>query len=286
MIGRKELPQTTIISKSNRQNGTEANQRALDVVTKTFGDNRVKQAQMLFELANSKEVLFASRVLLVEGRTEMAILPTLYESITGHTLGADKIGLVEMSGCGDLCKAISILNDMGIEAFALTDLDFAFTHGAKSGAIFDRNDERILTIKNWFANNKETEQFNLSPDGWPTNSSTNTAESAFQKMATDSVNHSIIEDLRDELKKYNIWLWKTGATEAILGLENKNDPECISAFCSELGQGNLDVLADKAACENFCQWLNAPPVTQTIPEAVEVVEVIEVVAEEAGVSAT
>lgn len=272
MIGRNELPQTTIISKNDRKIGTEANQRALDVVEKTFSDNRAKQAQMLFELANSKEVLFASRVLLVEGRTEMAILPTLYESITGRTLGADKIGLVEMSGCGDLCKAISILNDMGIEAFALTDLDFAFTEGAKKGNILDPEDSRILAIKQWFADNKESHDITLSSEGWPTKQSEGGAEGAFKKMAQDPLNGEHINSLHDELKTRNIWIWKSGSIEDVLGLTIKNDPECIAAFCSEMDNGNLGVLKDKAASEAFCKWLNNPLELENILDSVELIE--------------
>lgn len=254
MVGRDEIKTANIVTKPNQEIGTVVNPRAQEAVRDAFSGDLVKQAKMLFDISNSKEVLFADRVLLVEGHTELELMSALFEAMTGNTLAANKLGVVKMSSCGDLRKALEILKSMGVDARALADLDYAFIEAAKAG-LLEVNDSRRCGVKQWFADNQGT-AIQLSPEGWPTKKSEGGAEGAFQRMAADSLNAVAVQSLHDELKQKGIWVWRRGSFEQVLGLSAKNDDQMMESFRQRLHEGTA-VISNRGECESFCHWLTS-----------------------------
>lgn len=253
MITPRDVPTTNIISKKNQAKGTVVQKRARESVAEIMKGEAPKQARVLFELSNSKEVLFSDRVLLVEGHSEIPIIPRLYEAIRKRSMAADKLGIVKLSSCGDLQKAMKILNKMGIEARGLVDLDYTCVGGQQAGFI-GRDDPARKSIADWFQAHKDEHEIVLH-GGWPTKKSKGGAEGAFRALAEDTANAASIESLHDQLKSKSIWSWRKGSLEHVLGLTDKNNPETIDAMCEKLERRNIRTLKEKEECKAFCQWL-------------------------------
>lgn len=255
MLGRDEIRCANIVTKLSAATGTIVNPRAQEAVRAAFDGDAPSQAKTLFDLSNAKEVLFAKRVLLVEGHSEYELLPGVYEALVGRPLAADRLGIVRMNSCGDLPKALEVLSRMGIEARALADLDFAFIQAPKAKLVAP-DDPHRESVRRWFVAN-QSDKIVLSPNGWPNKEkSEGGAEGAFRKMASDPANAAAIQSLHQHLKTKNIWVWCQGSFEQVLGLEPKNDHRAMADYLHGL-QSASATIAERTACEAFCQWLTA-----------------------------
>ena len=79
--------QYALLMRKDSARGTHARQRLRDAI-QTVVPNSVHQMEQLFTLGNSSYVLFADRVLLTEGKTELRLLPAIYQSIRSRSLKA------------------------------------------------------------------------------------------------------------------------------------------------------------------------------------------------------
>ena len=59
----------------------------------------------------------------------------IFEILKSETMSAKGIALVPQDGVDNTVNSIKILNDMGLKAFAIVDLDFAFRGAIKNGLI-------------------------------------------------------------------------------------------------------------------------------------------------------
>lgn len=254
LIDRGDLPNTSIISKPNLESGTRVNPRIKETVQTAIQGDTARQARVLFELSNSKEILFCQRVILVEGDTEPQVIPSLYRASTGSSLLEDRTGVVRLSGSGDMKKALEILETLGVEASGLVDLDFPFTQGVRSNLIDDEDEDR-LSAKTWFEANKDAHGFQLSQEGFPTRKSEGGSEGAFRKLAEDPSNADAIERLHERMRAQKIWFWRKGSIEQVMGIDRKNDPSAISQICMDVEANGSESLGEEAECSAFCQWL-------------------------------
>ncbi|HHQ4798243.1 TPA: TOPRIM nucleotidyl transferase/hydrolase domain-containing protein [Aeromonas veronii] len=124
MIDQADIPITNIVRKN--EDGTKVESRLREAIEKVLDDNE-SQARLLFDTYNLGQILFSDMVLVAEGDTEKHVLPTLFKSATGKTLGESKLALVIATGSPNIPGMLSILKEMNIPAKALADLDFAFT---------------------------------------------------------------------------------------------------------------------------------------------------------------
>ena len=136
MIEQSDIPITNIIRKNN--NGTMVTTRLKEALEQTLLDNN-SQARLLFDTYNLGQILFSDKILIAEGATEKTVLPALFNSVTGKTLGEHKLALVIASGANNIPNMIDILEKMGIATKALADLDFAFTGAIKQNLIEKQN---------------------------------------------------------------------------------------------------------------------------------------------------
>ncbi|HSQ42130.1 MAG TPA: AAA family ATPase, partial [Fibrobacteraceae bacterium] len=145
MVTSEDVSSSLLIRKS-KQRGTFMRKRMEDAV-RTVIQDAPSQLQMLFSLSNSNELLFADYVLLTEGKTELRILPYLFERVCGESFALIKCALVRQGGVSNTRKSMQVLGAMDIPARAIVDLDYAFTGAALDGFL-DREDEDIEFCKN------------------------------------------------------------------------------------------------------------------------------------------
>ena len=254
LIDRTDLPEANIVSKPDLRNGTNVNKRVSELVRDIIVGDAAKQAHLLFELGNASEILFCRKVLLVEGHTEPEVIPSLYSSIRGCSLRADKTGVVRLTGSGNIEKALQVLRAMGVNVCALVDLDFAFKQAVRSGLIEEDNPHRLM-VKQWFLDYGNTHGITVCDEGFPTKKSDGGAEGAYQKMAKDNANIPCVQALHEQLKSKGVWLWRKGSIEQVMGIDHKNDPAEMTGKCRELESIGIAALAEPDECRAFCEWL-------------------------------
>ena len=143
----KDAAADTYLIRKNDKNLTEVRVSTRQAVENTINHNAV-QADMLFELSSASEILFSDKIIIAEGKTERAVLPTLYSVHHGNTLSIDRFGLVTMSGANGCIKACLIFEAMGLPFKLIIDLDAVFTTlpGSK---YLDSNDNFIIDAQKY-----------------------------------------------------------------------------------------------------------------------------------------
>ncbi|MEX9822908.1 ATP-dependent nuclease [Raoultella planticola] len=226
MINAETAPNTILIRKNQIQ-GTYCKSRLKDAVTLHIS-NAQHQAEHLFSLTQSAKVLFADNVILAEGKTEQSLLPFLYEEINGFTLSSKNKALISTNSVDNISNTMKILNAMALPAKAIVDLDFAF-RGAIINGYIAANDSDILALKGILNQMSINNLCALETNGLPKNSQICSAAEAFALMATQPNASSYIDSLHNKLLQHNIWIWKSGAIEAPLGLSGKK-PQHWAAY--------------------------------------------------------
>lgn len=164
MVTPEEARHSLLIRK-NQQQGTYARKRLADAIQAVVPDS-VHQMEQLFSLSHSTQVLFSERVILTEGKTELRLLPFIFENLTGKTLGQEKQALVAQSGVSDTRKSLEILNAMDLPAKAIVDLDYAFTGAVRDGFL-SATDTDILSLKSILQILEQNNQITLNLNGLP-----------------------------------------------------------------------------------------------------------------------
>lgn len=256
MITRNDAPNTLIIQRDKE--GTKA-LLTIKSAVKDHIENKKHQADLLFEIGNASEILFSEKVLFVEGKIERALLPSIYEKITGETLPQSKIGIVSLNGVGNLKGAMDILKAIGIPCKAIVDLDFAF-NGAHTAKLIEKDNDAIKGCKEILKTLKEEGKIELNNDGLPKKHDGKSAAKGYELMAEDNNAKPHINSLSDKLLEHNIWLWKKGAIEKHLDLKEKTSSVCAEFLKNlEANQKFLEELNDRLNddhnIKNLCEWI-------------------------------
>lgn len=220
MVTSEDVSSSLLIRKSKHQ-GTYMRKRMEDAVRMVVQD-APSQLQMLFSLSNSNELLFADYVLLTEGKTELRILPHLFERISGESFALIKCALVRQGGVSNTRKSMQVLHAMDMPSRAIVDLDYAFT-GAAIDGFLDRDDPDIEFCKNLFRTLAIRERLRLV-NGLPvTRHSSVAASDAFAMLAAMPESQNAIRNIHHKMLEKGIWVWTRGAIEQHLGLSGKNE---------------------------------------------------------------
>lgn len=253
MISRGDAANALLVRR-NSATGTEALPRIRDAVTAAI-KGADHQSETLFTLTNSTKILFSEKVVLAEGKTEQAILPSAYNFARGHTLDEAKIGLVALGSSGNIPGAKSVLSAMGIPTKAVVDLDFAFKVAPQTGLLAEDH-VGILGCKHVFGQLEAEAKCSLDEAGLPKKGQGISAAQAYELMAAhpDAAQH--IQLIHEELLENQIWIWKKGAIEAHLGLNSKK-PSAHMAFLRDLSSEEFrEGLPDYAEFEAMLEWLS------------------------------
>lgn len=249
MIDQADIPITNIVRKN--EEGTKVESRLKEAIEKVLDDNE-SQARLLFDTYNLGQILFSDMVLVAEGDTEKHVLPTLFQSVTGKTLGESKLALVVATGSPNIPGMLSILSEMNIPAKALADLDFAFTV-AKTKKLIDREHPALELCLDIIQELQPKHGFVLNGRN-PTKGNNFKASDIYELLAIQEKSKEPIEVIREYFKKNSIWVWSLGAIEPHLSLDAKETGEWYK-FKQKLIDSPLeDVVADHEHISDFVAW--------------------------------
>ncbi|MGE8610181.1 MAG: ATP-dependent nuclease, partial [Acinetobacter baumannii] len=135
----------------NTELGTKARQPISNIIEKIYQD-RFAQLNDAFKLNNASQIFFSDEVLLVEGKTELRVLPNIYSKLKNRPFHLRKIALIAVEGKGSLIPMQKVIEALGIPVRIIADLDF-IGNCAFWDLIDDSNSEffenfRKLTEKN------------------------------------------------------------------------------------------------------------------------------------------
>jgi predicted ATPase len=247
-ISRADIPRTIQVRKNG--GGTYAFP-TLQAKVEELIEEAPHQADVLFSLSHSSQVLFADRVLLAEGKTEAKLLPILFEKIRETTLGAEKIALVGQGGGDNTRKCMELLAAAGMPAKAVVDLDKVF----KLEEFLPEDDADLLGCKSILARLSPEKGFELTDRGLPKKGGALTPEQAYAELAKDPAAEGPIRSLHERLKAMHVWLWPRGAVEQHLGIEGKKDAVHARFVKRVEVEGVDDAVADAAGIRQFFDWL-------------------------------
>lgn len=249
MIDQADIPITNIVRKSDK--GTAVESRLKEAIEKVLYDNE-SQARLLFDTYNLGQILFSDMVLIAEGDTEKHVLPTLFQSVTGKTLGESKLALVIATGSLNIPGMLSILKEMNIPAKALADLDFAFTV-AKTKNLIDKQHPALESCLDVLQKIQPEHGFLLNGRN-PTKGNNFKAADIFELLAKEEESKEYIETIRQHFKDNSIWVWPLGAIEPHLCLDAKETGEWYK-FKQKLIDNPLnEVVEDHAHINEFVTW--------------------------------
>jgi putative ATP-dependent endonuclease of the OLD family len=244
---------TSLLIRKTPGRGTFKRQRIEDAIKQVITD-APSQLQMLFSLSNSNELLFADNVLLTEGKTELRILPHIFEMVTNESFALIKCALIRQGGVSNTKKSIQVLSAMDLPTRAIVDLDYAFTSAVGHHFLKKKDpDLHILQeILAEFAKQKDIRLIN----GLPVNrNSAMPAAQAYAQLASNSEARPYIHNLHRKLLKHNIWLWTRGAIEEHLGIQGKNE-QAWSEFITRVRTEDIkNVIPDYRGVVKLCEWI-------------------------------
>lgn len=255
MLTEKDIRNTIIVYK-DLERRTRVRTRLVDAIEVV--ENKAKsQLKTLFELSNSSQILFSDRVLLIEGKTETRLLPTLYESCRRCTLASKRIAIVSIDGSGGLSNGLKVLKAMGIPCKALADLDYAFQGGVKA-KIVDNSDEAFVSCRKLFEELSKVDgrQFNLCSAGLPTKKGSQLEPNqAYEQLAKHPEAKCHIEALHRKMKNKDIWLWRKGTMESHLGIPGKGEDYWFDYITKLSDEGFETVVEDTTGVVEFFDWI-------------------------------
>lgn len=202
------------------------------------------QTEHLFSLSNASQFLFADSILVLEGKTERKLLPSIYQSYKQKSLGQSKVALISLDGCTNLSKTLRILTEMDMPTKAVVDLDYAFTRASSDGFI-EATDADLVSLKNIFTRMATNGEVTIDPlTGLPMKGPQGTASDAYMLLAARTDTNAEIESLHQKLLVHGIWLWTRGAIEPHLNLTAKTE-SAWAAFQQSMGESSY-----QTACNN------------------------------------
>ena len=93
------------------------------------------QANVIFSIQHATHLLFSEKVFVVEGKTEMTLLPALYKVVHGRSMAYDKTCLIEASSSSSVFPMMQVLGGVGFRPRSVVDLDFIFKVAPQNGLI-------------------------------------------------------------------------------------------------------------------------------------------------------
>jgi energy-coupling factor transporter ATP-binding protein EcfA2 len=253
MILAKDAKDALLMTKKHPA-GTHARPRLLAVVEQLV-EEPTHQLHQIFSLTNSSQILFADKVVLTEGATELRLFPSIFKAATGKTLGQASLAIVSLSGVSNTRKSMDILAALGLPACAIVDLDFAFRHAANYGFI-EQDDPDIVACKDILARLAQEGAITLNTEnGLPTKGGAGPASTAFELLASqaDAVDH--VQSLVQKLRAHSVWLWSRGAIEPHLGLSTKSEHAWLTCQVSIENDGLDDACSDAEGMRALANWL-------------------------------
>lgn len=263
MILAKDAKNALLMTKRHPA-GTQARPRLLSVVEQLVQEPN-HQMHQIFSLTNSSQVLFADKVVLTEGKTELRLLPSLFQAATGKTLGQESLAIVSLSGVANTRKSMDILAALGLPACAIVDLDFAFRHAAGHGFI-EQEDLDVVACKDVLSRLAQDGSVTLDAGGLPMKGPSGPASKAYELLAMQAEAIPHLDALVQKLLARSVWLWSRGAIEPHVGLTEKSEHAWLTCQVSIENDGLDTACSDAEGVRSLIRWLiEAPPAVAIAP---------------------
>ena len=222
MLSRDNAADTVIVGKA-AETGVNVRKPLRQAVQEAL-ESGPSQSRTLFELGNLTEIYFADRVVICEGKTDRRLLPLAYERLYGQSPELDHIAFVSLGSCADIPKALAVLSAMGIQACAVADLDFAYTHARKSG-LLERDGGDIEAAKRVLGGLSQEQGFALNGNGLPQNDKKSgwSAADAWACYAANEDGRAIALTSHETLKYSGVWVWLEGCIEQVTKATQKGE---------------------------------------------------------------
>lgn len=252
MVTTDDILNTLIITKAHPA-GTQKRQTLSQAITQAIQDNP-SQINLMFTLTNSAQILFAEKIILVEGTTENRLFPKVFECLNGRSLGYHKYALINQGSVSNTRKCFDVLNALGLPAKAIVDLDYAFTLAAVDGFL-QANDPDISACKTFFQQIAAANNITLNANNLPQKNPQVTAARGYEILAQHAPAQPYIENLFQKLLAHNIWVWKNGAIEVHFGLAAKTEA-AWATYANQLKTQPINqVITDHAGVVALVTWL-------------------------------
>lgn len=255
MIMAKDVKNALLMTKKH-PDGTKARPRMGSVVEELV-ENPTHQLHQLFSLTNSSQILFADKVVLTEGKTELRLLPSIFQAVAGKTMGQSSLAIVAMTGVADTKKSMEVLSALGLPSCAVVDLDFAFRHATKHGFL-QGDDPNIAACKAVLSRMAGDGLISLD-GGLPRKGVQGSAAKAFERLALDDEAKPHIAELVQKLREQKVWLWGTGAIEPHLGLSEKSEHAWLTFQVRLESEPIEELCADAEGIRSLVEWMGAVP---------------------------
>jgi len=231
MVGRAAAARTRII----RKHADTAETRIMPTAEEALAHRNPetdKRLLALYALENASKWLFSNRVLITEGATERQLVPALYEAVTGRKTTDDGLAVIDVGGADAIPETLAVLDDVGVDARGLVDLDFAVNKGVRSGLLTE-DDPDLLSYR----------QQMQARDGRSAQDARKAATVRAWASTPEAV--PVVESLFAKLGRHRIWVWTGGDIEHHVGLADRTkDITTWVAFKKRLEQErHQDVIA-------------------------------------------
>ncbi|WP_348728836.1 AAA family ATPase [Rheinheimera texasensis] len=243
----EDRAQHTLLIRKNNQDGTHSRKRLNDAISQVVPD-AISQANHLFSLSQSTKILFANEVILTEGKTELRLLPFIYQKVKNKTLGQNNTALIETGSVDNIGKTIQILREMDLPTKAIVDMDYLFK-GAIHSRIVSADNPDLVALRTILNELKDQGVIQMKGD--------TPGAKHCEALVKDARSIIHINNLHQLLKAQNIWVWQKGSIESHLGLRGKNEGEW-AGFKNRINMVGNDinsVCADPISVNDLIAWL-------------------------------
>lgn len=252
MITQKDIQNTVLI----RKDATGTHKRnTLRAAVPQIENEAAHQLTLLYSLSHSSNILFSERVILVEGKTENKLLPSIIEKVTNKSIALHKCAMVQLDGSGSTKKGKRVLEIMDLPTKAIVDLDYALKNGISEGYLVEPDGD-ITACKNELSNIAAANGITIGADGWPTKNPNMSAADGFAILAGQASIQANIESIKQKMMNHGIWIWKKGTIEKHLNLPAKTEA-AWAVFNSQLDNSTLDAILphDHQEIEECINWV-------------------------------
>lgn len=237
--------------------GTQARKPISEIIT-LLNKKYPSQFNDVFKLNNASQIFFSDEVLLVEGKTELRVIPNIYSKINNKPFHLKKLAIVSTDSKHSLIPIYKVLNSLGIGAKILTDLDF-IGNCHDWDLIDEANKSSFEKLRQIIIANKNHSELQLSDEDIKSLSSLRQiAAKKFKIIAQLSEAQLIINNIHDSLKEKNIYIWKTGDIESIYGFTSKKENEWKKFNSSLINPESSikDLVKNYEHLANMIEWIN------------------------------
>lgn len=246
--------QNALLVRKGRDGKCIVRRRMRDAIN-TLVPDADHQIEHLFSLSNSSQFLFSDYVVLVEGKTERKLLPIIFHSALGKSLGQMKIALLALDGITNLSNTMAILNEMDLPTKAVVDLDYAFNNAIINGHL-RKDDPDIVALLLQLERLESRGEITLHDDTrLPINGIQGKAYVAYQILALEVDSAKNIESIHKKLLDQHIWLWTKGTIEPHLGLQGKTERHWAIFIDRVSKDGYAEACSNDQKAISILEWL-------------------------------